>query len=236
MSSTRLPGKVLHKVLDKPLLAYQVERLRRVTGADELVIATTTNTADDALVEFCRNLGVDWIRGEEEDVLARYYRAGKQYRADAVVRLTADCPLIDPAVIDRVIGVYRSGADRYDYVANTLERTYPRGMDCEVIAWKVLVEAYREAVEKADREHVTRYIYTDPQKYRLRNVAYTSDQNRHRWTVDTPEDFELIKRIIEALYPTKPAFDLEDCLELLRQNPTWSNLNSHIRQGAQDER
>jgi spore coat polysaccharide biosynthesis protein SpsF len=230
MSSTRLPGKVLREVNAKPLLGYQIERLRRVKKTDDLVVATTVNPADDLLVEFCRRQGVNCLRGDEDDVLSRYHRAGEQFGAEAVVRITADCPLIDPGVIDRVIETYRDDPGKYDYVANTLERTYPRGMDCEVVPWRVLDEAHREATTLPEREHVTKFIYDRPERYRLRNVAYSSDQSAHRWTVDTPEDFELIRRILEALYPDKPQFTLEDCLGLLRQHPAWSELNCGIKQ------
>ena len=231
MGSTRLPGKVLQKVLDKSLLEYQLERLARAGEADELVVATTVNPIDQPIVDLCDQHGVAWFRGDEEDVLDRYYRAALERGADAVVRVTSDCPLIDPAVVDGVVRAYRDNSEKVDYVANTLQRTYPRGMDCEIFSSKVLAEAEQHA-SGSEREHVTMYIYRRPERYRLLNVSHSTDESQYRWTVDTPEDFELIRRMIEALYPESPRFTLEDCLSLIKAHPGWSQLNQHIRQKA----
>jgi spore coat polysaccharide biosynthesis protein SpsF len=230
MTSTRLPGKVLKRVLDKPLLEYQIERLRRVKLADEIVIATTVNDTDQPIIELCKNLSVSYFRGSEEDVLARYHGAAKEHYVDVVVRVTSDCPLIDPQVIDEVIHFYIENTDKYDYVSNCLKRTYPRGMDTEVFSLKALHEAFLEATAQPDREHVTPFIYKHSERYRVGHVVYSENKSSHRWTVDTPEDFELIRRIIEAVYPQIPEFSLEDCLNLLQQYPDWSNINAHIEQ------
>jgi len=232
MTSTRLPGKVMKSILNKPMLEYQLERLARVERADAVVVACTTNKADAPIVELCRRLGVAVFRGSEEDVLSRYYGAAKAHRADVVVRVTSDCPLIDPQVIDAVIRCYYSAPGRYDYVSNTLERTYPRGMDCEVFSFRILEEVFIEATDLPDREHVTPFIYRQPQRYHLSNVPYIEDQSRHRWTVDTPKDFELIKRIIEAIYPVDPNFTLQDCLALLVTHPDWEMINANVEQKA----
>lgn len=230
MTSTRLPGKVLKEVLGKPLLSYQIERLQRVKSADEIVIATTTNRDDDPIVSLADDLGVAVYRGSENDVLLRYYEAAREHNANAIVRVTSDCPLIDPFVIEKVLAFYVDSRGKYDYVANTLQRTYPRGMDTEVFSMTVLATAHQQATQKPEREHVTAYIYRNHEQFRLGNVAYSSNESRHRWTVDTAEDFELIKRIIEALYPTNNCFTLEDCLQLLHRNPEWSGLNEDIEQ------
>ncbi|MBD2517199.1 glycosyltransferase family protein [Nostoc sp. FACHB-973] len=230
MTSTRLPGKVLKKILDKPLLEYQIERLKRVKFADEIVIATTNNSTDLPIVELCERLSIAYFRGSEEDVLDRCYQAAKEHHADVVVRVTSDCPLIDPQVIDRVIQFYLDNQSQYDYVSNCLERTYPRGMDTEIFSFIALHEAFVEATTQPDREHVTPFIYMHPERYRLTQVVYLENQSSHRWTVDTADDFELIKRIIEALYPKLPKFTLEDCLDLLRQHPDWSLINAHVEQ------
>ena len=230
MTSTRLPGKVLKKILGKPLLEYQVERLWRVKHAGEIIIATTTNDTDRPIVDLCNRLSVPCFRGPEQDVLARYYGAAREHRAEAVVRITSDCPLIDPQVVDKVIQFYFDHRLEYDYVSNTLERTYPRGMDTEVFPVKVLNEAFAEATAQPDREHVTPYIYRHPRRYRLANVAYSEDLSHHRWTVDTSEDFELIKRIITALYPANPRFTLQDCQNWLKEHPEWEKINAHIEQ------
>ncbi len=230
MTSTRLPGKVMQEVLGKPLLAYQIERLRRVNEADEVVIATTTNNSDQPIVELCEDLGVAYYCGSEEDVLSRYYEAAVNFAADTVVRVTSDCPLIDPAVVDKVIKYYKNKRDNYDYVSNTLQRTYPRGMDTEVFSFKALEEAFLNAKEQPEREHVTPYICWHPERYRLHNVYYHEDQSRHRWTVDEIEDFLLIKNIIETIYPFKKQFNMEDVLGSLNKHPEWVELNAGVEQ------
>lgn len=230
MTSTRLPGKVLKPVLGKPLLEYQISRLQLVKLADEIVIATTTNQTDEPIVELCKSLSVAYFRGSEDDVLSRYYGAATAHKADVVVRVTSDCPLIDPQVIERVIDYYLQNQLHYDYVSNSLKRTYPRGMETEVFPFSVLQETFREATAQPDREHVTPYIYRQPERYRLGHVFYSEDCSHHRWTVDTPEDFDLIQKIIEAIYPEKPNFTLEDCLRLLQKQPEWYFINSHIKQ------
>jgi len=230
MTSTRLPGKVMKEVLGKPLLEYQFERLQRVKEADELIIATTNNDSDQPIVELCKRLGIAYYCGSEEDVLSRYYEAATQLGADVIVRVTSDCPLIDPSIVDRVIKLYKDKRDNYDYVSNTLTRSYPRGMDTEVFSYKVLEEAFINAKEKPEREHVTPYICWQPERYRLGNVSHHEDQSRHRWTVDQIEDFLLIENIIKALYPDKPHFNMTDVLDILKENPEWLKLNAEVEQ------
>ncbi|MBU0593628.1 MAG: glycosyltransferase family protein [Gammaproteobacteria bacterium] len=230
MTSTRLPGKILKQVLGKPLLEYQLERLRRSRLTDGIVIATTTNETDQPIVDWCERHDVACFRGSEHDVLARYHGAAVLCHADTVVRVTSDCPLIDPAVIDEVIDYYRTHITDCDYASNCLERSYPRGMDVEVFSRRTLDEAFAEAKDSAEREHVTPFIYRHPERYRLANIAYLEDQGRHRWTVDTQEDFELVEKILSALYPAKPTFTLEDVLDMLQQHPDWADINAHVEQ------
>ena len=230
MTSTRLPGKVLKEVLGKPLLEYQIERLHQVRLADELVIATTTNDTDQPIVDLCEHLGVKYYRGSEEDVLSRYYEAATYFRADAVVRVTSDCPLIDPGVVDQVIGLYIRNHDKYDYVSNTLQRTYPRGLDTEVLSMAALEKAHKEAREQPEREHVTLYIYRRPEQFQLANYSCAEDYSQYRWTVDTPEDYELIKLILQELYPVNNRFTWLDVLDLLSKYPEWVNINAGVKQ------
>lgn len=230
MTSTRLPGKVLKSVLGKPLLEYQIERLKQVRLADEVVIATTTNRTDQPIIELCDRLSIPYIRGSEEDVLARYYEAAIAHQADVIVRVTSDCPLIDPSIIDRVIQTYLENSEAFDYVTNALQRTYPRGMDTEVFSFKALQQAYQESTAQPDREHVTPFINRRPERYRFGHVCDNEDNSAHRWTVDTPEDFELIRRILEAVYPNNPHFSMQDCLQVVRRHPDWSKLNAHVEQ------
>jgi len=229
MTSTRLPGKVLLKVMDKPLLEYQIERLREVRAAEQVLIATTINAADNEIVQLCKRLGVTFFCGSEHDVLDRYYQAAQASHADVIVRITSDCPLIDPVVVDKVIGFYLDHPV-YEYVTNCLPRTYPVGMDTEVFSFQALRIAHQEAVTGPDREHVTGYIEQRPDRFCQANVAYKENHSRYRWTVDTPADFELISRIITTLYPGNHNFTLEDCLTLLAHNPEWEKINSHVKQ------
>lgn len=230
MTSTRLPGKVLKEVLGKSLLEYHIERLLQVELADKLVIATTTNDTDQPIVELCEKLGVAYYRGSEEDVLSRYYEAAAQFGADVVIRVTSDCPLIDPGVVDKVIGMYIDNRDTYDYVSNALKRTYPRGLDTEVFSMATLEKAYKEAREQPEREHVTPYVYRHPELFRLANCGGSADYSQHRWTVDTPEDFELIRLILEELYPVNERFTWLDVLELLSKHSEWVEINAGVEQ------
>lgn len=230
MTSTRLPGKVLMPVLGKPLLGYELERLQRCKLADKLVVATTTNATDDPVEALCREWNVPVSRGSESDVLSRYYEAAREANAQTIVRVTADCPLIDPIVVDQVISRYKSAEGQLDYVSNTLARTYPRGLDTEVFSFKALETAHREATEPTHREHVTPFFYTQPERFKLASVEASENLGQHRWTVDTPEDFELIRRILETLYPLNVSFTTEEILALLAQNPEWIELNIHIEQ------
>lgn len=228
MSSTRLPGKILMQVLGKPLLAYLVERLRRVRLADQIVIATTTNDSDLPVVALCEQLQLDCVRGPEHDVLARYDLAARAHGADLVVRVTSDCPLLDPAVVDDAIALYREGG--VDYVSNALRPGYPLGMAVEVLPADLLARAAAEASAPEEREHVTPYIYLRPARFRIGHLAGETEYGRERWTVDTPEDFELVRRILEAIYPATPAFTLHDVLALLDRHPDWRHINAGVPQ------
>ena len=159
-----------------------------------------------------------------------YYEAATEFGVDVVVRLTSDCPIIDPNVIDKVVEHYLEDKDRYDYVSNTLTRTYPRGLDTEVMSYEVLKRAHEEAKELMYREHVTAYIYHHPDQFRLCNVSNEKDESKHRWTVDTEEDFELIEKIIGKLYPENTHFNMDDVLKLIDRNPAWFDINSHVEQ------
>ncbi len=227
VGSTRLPGKVLKKVLGKTLLEYQIERVKRSKTIDEIIIATTTKESDNPIVQLCQQLSIPYYRGSEEDVLLRYYEAATEFNVDVVVRLTSDCPVIDPKVIDKVITYYVNNRSKYDYVSNS---SYPRGMDTEVFSFRVLEEAYHKAVEQYEREHVTPFIYLNPDIYNLGKVVCITDMSHYRWTVDTPEDFKLIQKIITTLYPFNNEFTMEDILELFEKNPEWLEINSHIKQ------
>lgn len=229
MGSTRLPGKSMKPVLGKPLLGYLLERLKRCQKADAVVVATTTLAEDDPIAETARKMGVQVVRGSSEDLVARYLQAAHEHHADVVVRVTGDCPLIDPAWIDRLIAQFVEAKD-LDYLSNTIERSFPRGMDIEVFRIKSLEETDRLAIQSSDREHVTLFMYRHPEQFRLKNVRFTEDQSHHRWTVDTAEDFQLIEHLLSTLYPVNEEFSLEDLLALIKLHPDWELLNRHIEQ------
>jgi spore coat polysaccharide biosynthesis protein SpsF len=232
MRSTRLPGKVLLPLLGRPLLERMIERLRRVRGADVIVVATTTHPADDPIVALADAIGVDSYRGSEIDVLGRVLDAARSVDAELIVETTADCPLIDPGVLDQLIETFL--ANQVDYCANVLRPTYPRGLDAQVFPTRVLAEVATLTADPADREHVSLYIYEHPDRYRLLNVVsgLSDDVAELRLTVDTPEDFELVTRVYEALYPSKPDFGLADLVALFTAQPDLRAINQHVRQKA----
>ena len=228
MTSTRLPGKVMKIVCDKPLLEHLIDRLKRVKYADQIVIATTVNETDDQIVALCKKLDISCFRGSEEDVLGRYYEAAVEYGGDVIIRITSDCPLIDPHIVDQVIAYYVDNKDNVDYVSNCLNRTYPKGMGVEVFPSSILKEAYEEAKEAHDREHVTPFIKNRSSRYRLGDIEHSTDLSHYRLTVDTPEDMELIRRIFESLYYQNPLFSLKDMLDQMERTPEWETINTHV--------
>lgn len=228
MGSTRLPGKHLKLVLGRPVLSYLVERIRRTQLVDEIVLATTTNPLDDLLVDFCKTERLAYFRGSEDDVLGRFLQASKAFKADIIVRISGDCPLIDPAVVDSVI--YYFLRNDYDYAANTLNRTYPRGMDTEVFSRHSFERVAKDAKEPEEREHVTPYYYQHPDIFRLGSVEKIHNDSHHRWTVDTEEDLALIRTVLEEVYPKNPNATLEDLLAFFKEHPEWLEINAHVKQ------
>jgi spore coat polysaccharide biosynthesis protein SpsF len=231
MTSTRLPGKVLLKVLDKSLLEYHIERLQRVKLADEVIIATTINLIDDPIVELCKKLNIKYFRGSENNVLSRYFKTAELYRASIIVRVTSDCPVIDPQIVDDIIEFYLKNINEYDYVSNsTLDKTFPRGLDVEVFSFNALKEAQHRGKKQIETEHVTPYIHQNPDKFRLGSVTNKINLSKHRWTVDEQADFDLIKIIIENLYPKNKNFTMQDILQLFKENPKLIEINKNVKQ------
>lgn len=232
MKSSRLPGKVLLPVCGKPLLELMIERLRQVPELDGIVIATTADPSCQPIEDLAKRLGVGCFRGSEDDVLDRVLRSAQSAQADLIVELTGDCPLIDPDLVSEVIREFRSRD--VDYCANVLQRTHPRGMDVQVFPTKVLARVAELTNEPSDREHVSIYIYTHPERFRLHNVtsSLSPEDADLRLTVDTPDDFKLVSEIFQRLYPANPRFGLSDILRLMREHPELRAINSHIRQKA----
>jgi len=223
MSSTRLPGKVLRPILGRPMIAHQIDRIRRARLIGRLVVATSVRPEDDAVAEAAAAAGAECARGPLDDVLARFHGAVAG-RAEHVVRLTADCPLADWNVIDAAIA--RHLAAGADYTSNSVRRSFPVGLDVEVMTLAALEAAHREAEEPADREHVTRFLYRRPERFRIEQLVLAADLSPLRWTVDTPEDFALAAAVYGALHPAGPDFDRADVLDLLRARPDIAGLNA----------
>lgn len=226
VSSSRLPGKVLKPLVGQPMFVRQIERIRRASLIDRLVLATSIDPSDDPLAELAGRHDIPFHRGPLEDVLTRFMGSAQPYGPDWVVRLTGDCPLADPQVIDRVIEeTLAAGAD---YGSNTIVPTYPDGLDVEVVRYGVLETIAREPRTPAEREHVTLAIHRRPDRFKLHSVTQTPDLSHLRWTVDNPEDFALVQRIYEGLYPVDPAFVTADVLALLERHPEWLELNAGL--------
>lgn len=229
MTSSRLPEKVLLDLHGKPVLQHIIERLKRSIYIDDVVVATTVNKEDNPIVELCDKIGCKYFRGSEEDVLLRVLDAAKSVDADIIVEVTGDCPVIDWRHGDKLIEMFFSG--ECDYAANVIERTFPRGFDTQVFLVSVLEEVNEITKNPADHEHVSLYIYTHPERYRLLNWKADEKMNHPEFeiTLDTKEDYKLIKNIYEKLYSQNEDFSAEDVVDLLLNNPQLSSeiTNTH---------
>ena len=224
MGSSRLPGKALMKSdSGKPLLYYVINQLRYCSKVKNLVIATTTNQEDDEIEKFANDNSVNIFRGKEKDVLDRYFQCAKKYSFSTIVRITADCPLIDPQIVDKVIEKFFSG--NYDFATNTLTRTFPIGTDVEVFSFSALNRAWENTQLPSEREHVTPYLRKE-ENFKIINVENDKNISNLRLTVDRIEDFELIKQILNNI--SINPIHLEDVLELFSRKPELIEINKHI--------
>jgi len=222
MTSSRLPGKVLQDVAGKPMLLHVVNRAQQAKSVDNVAIITSTHESDDAIGRCCIENSIPCFRGNLDDVLDRYYQAARHFQADVIVRITADCPLLDPIIVDKVVNAFNDGT--YDYVSNTIECTYPDGLDTEVFRFAVLEQAWREACLKSEREHVTAYIYKHPEIFQLGVVKNTEDISALRWTVDTPSDLEFVRAVYAGF--NDDHFGMEDVLRFIKEHPKIVVLNA----------
>lgn len=229
-SSTRLPGKVLKPILGEPMLARQIERILRSKRIDQLVVATSTDASDDAIAALCAQWSIARSRGSLADVLDRVYQAVAPYAPTHVVRLTGDCPLTDPAVIDAAIDFALRGD--FDYATNVKPYTFPDGLDVEVVTFRALETAWREAELPSHREHVLPFIHRQPERFYLGYYRSPVDLSRHRWTVDESEDFVFVTAVYEALYPTNPNFSMRDILDFLEHHPELLRVNERFERNA----
>ncbi len=227
--SSRLPGKILMPLAGAPLLVRMVERVRAAKTPFDLVVATTTDAADDAVVELCAGAGIDCFRGHPTDLLDRHYQAARAASADVVVKIPSDCPLIDPAAIDRVLAVFHAAHESFDFVSNLHPATYPDGNDVEVMPFGALEIAWREAKKPHEREHTTPFLWDQPQRFRVGNVTWETGLDysmTHRFTIDYADDYALIAAVYDALYTTaRPVFMLGEIVDFLASRPDVAALN-----------
>ena len=222
MTSSRLPRKVLQDIAGCPMLLRVVDRVKQAKTIDIVAVITSTHESDDAIEQCCNENDIEIFRGNLDDVLDRYYQAAKHFQADNIVRITADCPLLDPAISDLVVETFKNG--NYDYVSNTIEYTYPDGLDTEVFRYVTLERAWQLANLKSEREHVTAYIYKHPEIFRLGVVKNQEDLSSLRWTVDTPSDLEFIRAVYAGF--TDEHFGMEDVLRFIKEHPEAAVLNA----------
>jgi spore coat polysaccharide biosynthesis protein SpsF len=233
LCSTRLPGKILMDLAGEPLIVRMVERVARMKTPARIVVATTTDPADDALVSVCRAAGFEVFRGHPTDLLDRHLAAARRSGAVVVAKVPSDCPLIDPMVIDAIFARFEEKDS--DYSSNLHPASFPDGNDAEIMSVEALEHAFREARLDFEREHTTPFLWERPERFRLSNVAWEERADgrpgrdysmSHRWTIDYPEDYEFIRRVYEALYPADPAFGLYDILDLLDRRPGLAEINA----------
>jgi spore coat polysaccharide biosynthesis protein SpsF len=224
MGSSRLPGKVLKIINGRPMMWYLLDRLHHSRRIEKIVVATTIAPADQAIVDFCTNSDIEVFRGDENDVLDRYYKAASKYNADPVVRITADCPLIDPELVDMVITHYIDGKGKFDFVHNGL--SYPDGIvETEIFSFAALSRAWENARLASEREHVTAYIWKNKKIFNIATIEYERDLSKMRLTVDNENDFIIISEIIKNLYSEKGVFSLKDILKFLEGRGDLLDLN-----------
>jgi len=227
MGSSRLPGKVLKPIVGKPALWHLVSRLKKAQLIDKIVIATTDEERDKPILDLAQEMGIGSFGGSEEYVLDRYYQAAKKYGAETIVRVTADCPMIDPELVDKLIGIYLDSKGGLDYVRKGL--SYPDGLDVEVFSFRVLNEAWGKATKRSERgEYVTTYIWGNPQFFNTLTVENDVDLSKMRWTIDHERDFELVTEIFKGLYVENEVFHMRDVLKFLREHPQLAEMNQDL--------
>jgi spore coat polysaccharide biosynthesis protein SpsF (cytidylyltransferase family) len=230
VSSTRLANKIMLDISGKPLIWHIINRVSKVKSIDKIIVATTTNSDDNIIVDFCKINSIVVFRGSENDVLDRYYQAAKKYLADVIVRVTGDDPLTDPKVIGKVIKCFLDERGKVDYVSNNLKATYPEGLDVEVFSFAALEKAWKNAQLPSEREHVSPYIKNHSEIFSLKNVECEKDLSNLRWTVDYEKDYIFVKKVYQKLYTStnNGVFSMEDVLDLLQKEPQLMEINKNV--------
>lgn len=225
MGSKRLPGKVLRTIEDKTMIEHIWERLKACKEVDQIVLATSTQPENDVLIDHAQTLGLAYIRGSEEDLIQRHSAVLETYEGNALIRITADCPLVDPLLIDAMVCVYRSDPSSVDLVTNVFPRTFPKGLDIEILPRHTLKRLNKEVEKSSYRELLTSYIMEYPQEWRIKNFSFKENLSGLRWTVDYQEDLLFVEKIFEALGKKNKIFTMKDILAFLKKNPKIAKIN-----------
>jgi len=227
MGSTRLPGKALLPLGGKPAIQHVIERAKLIPGTSQVIIATSISPIDDPLAQFCDSIDVPVFRGSENDVLDRYYKTAILYKADVIMRITGDCPLIDPVESGKVIEkFFETGVD---YVSNTNPPMLPDGLDTEIFSIATLNKAWENAKKKSEREHVTLYIYSSPSEFKIGSVLYQEDLSRYRFTLDEADDYTFLQEVFTILKKKGQFGYLNENMQILKENPDILKINNHIQ-------
>lgn len=229
MGSSRLPGKVLMDISGKPMLWHVIDRVKKSKKIDNIIVATTTKSEEHPILELSKDMGVETFIGSEDDVLDRYYNAAKEYKADIIIRVTSDCPLVDPDIIDMFVNYYLDNEDDYDYIGVGKHSLCPNGVGCEVFSFKALEKAWLESKWLSEREHVTPYIWKNDKIFKIgRPLKPKKDLSKLRWTVDEKRDLKFVRGVYQELYHEDNFFSTKDVLELLERKPELNRINHDI--------
>ena len=230
IGSSRLPGKIMMNIGAKPILQWVIERAGSSSLIDKVIVATSVKTQDDTIEELCKRLDVGCFRGSEEDVLDRYYNAARAYKAETIVRITSDCPFVDPVVIDEIIKIHFK--NKNDYTMNNTENSYPRGLDLEIFNFRTLEKTYLEAKNPYQREHVSVYIYEHPEIFKVEIVEAGGALRRpgYRFCVDTEDDLKIVREIYTRLSESEKPVNAHNIVSLLDSNPDLTKINAHVKQ------
>ena len=229
MGSTRFPGKVLKKIEDKSLIELQIKRLQNSKKTKNIIIATSVNSLDDPIEKLCNEIRIPCYRGSEDNVLERYYHAAEHYELDVIIRSNGDCPFIDSLEIDKLIDIWEINYPKYDYITNILEETFPLGMHIEIVSKIALETAMKESTTKEEREHVTPYIYRNPNKFKILNITNQENLSSYRWTIDYPEDFEFVKEIYKRFGTNNSSFSMNEIINLMKSEPKLALINNNFK-------
>ncbi len=233
MGSSRLAGKAMMDICGAPMLGRVISRIKICSLIEDLVVATTIEKKDDPIEQFCHKKNILCFRGSENDVLDRYYQSAVKFAADVIVRITCDCPLIDPHVTDQVIAAYLKDTSNISGASNVVDRAYPRGLDTEVISFHALEQVWEKATQSHQREHVTAFIYEHPELFKMLSIKHDKNLSHLRWTVDEEDDLSFVREVYRAMAERgKEQFYLNDIVELLKQKPDLIKINSAVRQKA----